>query len=101
MRKTFSSLTEPKTSDLPAQRLKYRQKAIDVSAFVNVKAKIYYNLRHMPLLLNAGDQTYLKFYHVYELPGRFAKKKSQQRCGSFKIVKRIKRLVYKLELCII
>ena len=41
MREMFFNLTEPKTSDLLAQRLKYRQETIDVSAFANVKTKIY------------------------------------------------------------
>ena len=69
MRETFSSLTEPKISDLPAQRLKYRQETIDVSAFVNVKTKIYYDLRHMTLFFNFGGPNVSK-----ELPGRFNKK---------------------------
>ena len=60
MRETFSNFTEPKTFDLPAQRLKYRQKTADASAFANVKTKTYLDERHIPLLLNVGDQTYLK-----------------------------------------
>ena len=52
IRETFSSLTEPKNFDLPTQRLKYRQETANVSAFVNAKTKIYYDSRHMPLLLN-------------------------------------------------
>ena len=59
MREKFSSLIEPKFSDLPAQRLKYRQKTIEVSSFVNVKTKIYHDLRHIRLLLDFGKQTYL------------------------------------------
>ena len=96
MHETFSNLTEPKISDLPAQRLKYRQKIANVSAFVNVKTKIYYDARHLPLLINVGDRTYLKLHHGYELPDRFNKKIFQQRCGPFKIVKRIKQLICEL-----
>ena len=71
MRETVSNFTEPKTSDLPAQRLKYSQKTANVSAFVNVKTKIYYDARHIPFLINVGDQTYFKLYHGYELPESF------------------------------
>ena len=98
MRERFSSLTEPKISDLPAQSLKYRQKIAMVSAFVNVKTIIYYNARQIPRLINVGDRTYLKLYHGHELPGRFNIKISQQHCGPFKIVKWIKRIIYELEL---
>ena len=94
VRETFSNFTEPKTYDLFTQRLEYRPKTVDVSAFANVKTKFYYDLRHIPLLLNAGDQIYLKFLHGYKFRGRFNKRVSQQRCGPFKIVKRIKRIIY-------
>ena len=55
MRETFSNFTEPKKFDLPARRLKYRQKMANTSAFVNVKTKIYYNARHVPLLINVKN----------------------------------------------
>ena len=88
MRETFSSLTEPKKIDLPAQRLEYRQKTVDVFAFANVETKFYYDSRHIPLLLHVGDQIYFKLYHGYELPSRLNKKVSQERCGFFRVFKK-------------
>ena len=50
------------------------KKTADVSAFVNVEIKIYYDLHHIPLLLKAKKKSYLKLYHGYEFPNRFNKK---------------------------
>ena len=60
IRETFSGFTEPNSFDLPAQCLKYRQEITDVTAFVNVEANIYYDVRHTPLLSNAEDQISLE-----------------------------------------
>ena len=97
VRETISSFTETEISDLPAQRLKYRLETADVSAFVNVKTKIYYDARHIPLLIIVGDQTYLELHNGYELPGRYNKKISQQRCGFFRVFKKVNRSTYELE----
>ena len=64
MRETFSNLTEPKTSDLPTQRLKYQQEATDTSEFVNVKTKIYYDSSYIPSLLNVGNQMYCIYNYI-------------------------------------
>ena len=50
VRETFPNFTGLWIFYLPAQRLIYRQKSADVTAFVYVKTKIYYNARHTPLL---------------------------------------------------
>ena len=94
IRETFSSFTEPIFFYLPTQRLKYRQETANVSAFVNAKAKIYYDSLHMPFLFNEGDKAYLELHHGYELPRRFNKRVSQQRCGPFRVLKRVGRLAY-------
>ena len=45
IRETLSSLIiEKKVVDLFAQRLKYHRETIDVTTFINVKTKIYYNV---------------------------------------------------------
>ena len=69
--KGFPIFTEPQIFYLPTQRLKYRQETANVSAFANAKTKIYYDSRHMPLLLNEGNKIYLKLHHGYELPRPF------------------------------
>ena len=65
---------------------------------ITLKQKFIYNARHIPLLLNIKGHIHLNLHHGYELPGRFNKKVSQQRCGPFRTVKRTKRLISELEL---
>ena len=62
--------------DLSAQRLKYRRKVVDVIVFVNVKFKIYYDVKHTSLLLNLDDCVYLRLHHEYQLLDKFNKKLS-------------------------
>ena len=81
-----------------ALRLKYKKKVVDVIAFVNAKVKIYYDARHTFLLLNVENYVYLRLYHEYHLPNRSNKKLFQQRCESFLMKKRVKRLAYELDL---
>ena len=84
--------------DLFAQRLKYRQETIDAIVFVNAKAKIYYDARHMSLLLNSRDYVYLRLHHEYQLFDKSNKKINQQRCDSFLVKRRVERLAYELKL---
>ena len=65
-----------------AQRLKYRRETIDITTFVNVKTKIYYNVRHVLLMLKTNDYVYLRLHHDYQLFDRFNKNINQQ-CYDF------------------
>ena len=85
-------------NDFSAQQLEYRRKATNVIVFVNAKVKIYYNARHMPLLLNSKDYVYLRLHYDYQLLSKLNKKLSQQRCESFLIKRRIKKFAYELNL---
>ena len=98
IREAFFNLTKQKTTNLSTQRLKYWQKATNVLIFANVKAKIYYDARHIFLLFKLDDYIYLRLHHEYQLSKRFNKKISQQRCDSFLIKRRIDWLVYELKL---
>ena len=53
------------------QRLKYQRKVVDVTTFVNVKTKMYYNVKHQFILFNFGDKIYLRLYQSYNLFDRF------------------------------
>ena len=44
------------------QRLKYQQKIVDVIVFVNVKIKIYYDVKHQFIFFNFNDRVYLRLY---------------------------------------
>ena len=91
----FTTLIE---IDLSIKRLKYRQKTIDATVFVNVKIKIYYDVRHISLLFKTKNYVYFRLYHKYQLSNRLNKFFFQQRCEFFLIKRKIKRLIYKLKL---
>ena len=71
IRKVLITLFVEQIVDLSAQRLKYRQKIVDVIAFANVKVKIYYNARHTPLLLKIENYVYFRLHHEYRLLSKF------------------------------
>ena len=85
IREVLSSLTKQKITNLSTQRLKYKQETKNVSNFVNVKIKIYYNVQHISLLFKLDDYVYLRLYHEYQLSKRFNKKIFQQRYDLFLI----------------
>ena len=85
-------------ADFSIQRLKYRREAADVSVFVNVKVKIYYDARHTSLFLKIDDYAFFRLHQNYQLFDRFNKKTSQQRCDFFFIKRRVERLIYELNL---
>ena len=79
-----------------AQRLKYRRKTIDVIVFVNIKTKIYYDVKHVSLMLKTNNYVYLRLHHDYQLFDRLNKKISQQRCDFFFVKRYVDRLTYEL-----
>ena len=87
-----------KTQNLSIQRLKYQQETIDAIVFATTKIKIYYDVRHTSIFLKKNEYVYLRLNKEYKLSRKFNSKLSQQRCESFKILKRVERLVYKLKL---
>ena len=89
---------QPMTDNLADRRLEHRAEATEATAFAMAKAKMYYDTRHMPLLLRPGDKAYLRLHHGYELPGKPSRKLSPQRCGPFTVKRRVGRLAYELEL---
>ena len=90
---------KPITEDLAQRRLEYRAEAAEATAFANAKAKVYYDARHIPLMMRPGvDKAYLKLNQGYQLPGKPNRKVSPQRCGPFPIKRRVGRLAYELDL---
>ena len=80
------------------KRLEFRLKIVDVTSFANVKAKLYYDVRHVSLKFKTDDYIYFCFNHDYQFSKRLSKKVSSQRCDSFLIKRRIDRLTYELKL---
>ena len=84
--------------DLSTQRLKYQRKTIDATVFATTKVKIYYNVKHTSIFFKKNEYVYLRLNKEYKLSKRFNSKFSQQRCEFFKILQRVERLTYKLNL---
>lgn len=63
-------------NDIVDKRLKYRAKILKIIAFANVKAKIYYNVKHISLMFKLNNCTYLRLNYNYYLFNKFSKKTS-------------------------
>ena len=75
-----------------------RRQAADSLAFAAVDAKQRYDTKHVPLSMEEGDLVFLTLHKGYRIPGLDNSKLSNQRCGPFKILKKIGTLAYKLDL---
>ena len=82
------------------QRLKYQQKIVDVTTFVNVKIKIYYDVKHQFILFRFDDRVYLRLHQNYKFSDSHNRKMFNQRCELFIIKRRAERLIYELNLSI-
>jgi len=78
--------------------LKYHVEASEVIAFANTKINIYYNARHVSLIIRSNKKAYLKLNHKYQLLSKLNRKLFLQQCDSFLIKRRIEQLAYELEL---
>lgn len=98
VRDTLGLLTElPKKHFSRLRQLK-RDQAEESLAFANVMAKAYYNKSHKPLTVPKGSSVYLRLHNGYEIPDIRNHKLHQQRAGPFKVLDKIGRLAYRLEL---
>ena len=75
-----------------------REQVKDVIIFVNILTKTYYDKSHIALRLTRDNMTYLRLYHEYEISDLVNRKLHYQRIGPFKILEKIKSLVYRLKL---
>ena len=65
-----------------------------------MNAKHHYDRKHQPLFMKIDDYALLRLHRGYEIPStaRYESKYSQQYVDPFKILKRIGRLAYRLEI---
>ena len=56
------------------KRLEFRLKIADITFFVNVKIKLYYDARHVSLKFKTDDHAYLRLNYNYQLSERLNKK---------------------------
>ena len=87
-----------KIDDIDFERFRYQRKTIDVISYVMIKIKIIYDSRHIFLLFKSNDKVYLRLHKKYILFNKFNAKLFNQRIDSFFVKRRIKRLIYELNL---
>ena len=102
IRKSLNALNN-NTFDISSEalseiRLLYRKKVSDAIFFANSSMKIFYDFRHVSLLLKSDDKAYLRLHKKYNLSNNYSKKLFVQKCDSFTVQKRVERLAYELEL---
>lgn len=79
----------------------YRPEHIDAQdalAFASIRIKEYYDAKHKPMFFKVDDHVHLRLHRGYQMADVQSRKLDQQFAGSFEIVKRIGRLVYRLKL---
>jgi hypothetical protein len=78
----------------PVARIEVKD-AIDLA---NMKSKQAYDRKHTPMFFEVGDYVNLRLHKGYKIPSVTNVKLSQQYVGSFRVIERIGRLAYRLEL---
>ena len=70
----------------------------DFIAYIQITQKYHYNRYHKIIAFEPGDWVYLKLYKGYKIPVTAItdRKLSNQRVRPLKVIKRIKRLTYRL-----
>ena len=87
-----------KIDDINFERFRHQRKAIDVTLYVMIKIKIVYDSRHTFLLFKSNDKAFLRLHKRYTLFNKFNAKLFNQRVDSFFVKRRIKCLIYELNL---
>ena len=99
VRDTLGLLTlELPPEDFSRLRQLKREAAEDSIAFANIMAKAYYDGSHKNLSVPRGSSVYLRLHHGYKIPGVENHKLHNQRVGPFKILEKVGRLAYRLDL---
>ena len=83
------------------ERSTLRQQARDSLLFAQTKMSIYYDRKHQPVTLKAGDKAYIKLANGIEPGYKIANssgKLYQLRVGPFEIIEPVGRLAYRLKL---
>ena len=85
----------------PVTMKKYRPTHIDVKdaiVFAAMKMKEYYDAHHQFMFFRVNDFVNIRLHRGYSVPAIKSKKIEQQLIDPFKIIKRVGRLAYQLEL---
>lgn len=98
VRDTLGMLAELPQEDFSRLRQMKREQAEDCIAFANVMAKAYYDNAHKALDVSKGSMVFLRLHHGYKIPGLSNHKLHNQRVGPFKVLDKVGKLAYRLEL---
>ena len=79
-------------------RLVKREEANDVMIFISIIMKARYDSKHLNVNLKKGDEAFLRLHNEYFILDLSNRKLSQQRVNPFKILAKIDRLTYRLQL---
>ena len=89
----FDYVADP-SIDFPTSRID----AADALDFAAMNMKYYYDRRHTAMFLAPGDWALLRLHHGYNIPIKFNYKLDQQYTGPFKVLEKVGRLSYRLQL---
>ena len=95
-----SRTLKPSANKAPVAMTDYRPSHIDAKdaiAFAAMRMKAYYDSRHQARFFNVNDLVNLRLNRGYQIPSGL-KKIGPQLVGPFKVIERIGRLAYRLEL---
>ena len=70
----FSLVENASISDFVDRRNEYRRKIVDVDDFVNVKSKIYHDVRHQSFMFKLENKAYFRLHQEYTLSDHFNRK---------------------------
>ena len=92
------SSSSKEAADFESKRKLFQNEARDCLALAKLAMKIYYDKKHMPLLMNPGDKAFLQLKQGYRIQGIKPDKFSMERVGPFEIIRRVSPLAYELKL---
>lgn len=82
----------------PVQNFQVRIEAAEAISLSQMAMKRYYDARHTPKSFKVGDEVMLRLHNSYNIPEVANKKLSSQYTGRFKVLERIGKLAYRLDL---
>ena len=84
--------------DVPVNFPRARISASDTLDFAAMNAKYSYDRKHMAMFLSVGDWALLRLHRGYSIPSAPSSKLDQQFVGPFKVLEKVGRLAYHLDI---
>ena len=76
----------------------HQKKVYDVTFFINMQSKLWYDKQHTFLHIKMSNKVYLHFNQEYCLSEKSLSKVSNQHCESFEITEKVRKLIFWLAL---